>query len=306
MIQFLERVASYDSLSSISDVLLPLAIRDPATCDKDMCWGMRDDEVTDAKSSRKKDSGYNESFGDWIIGHNHVNHEIQPKKRPTLTSLTPIRRAVSTTNSHAKVPVSFKSLVALATTADRRSSIPFTHHYNEKKHTSSAVFAGGLVSTMEQKRSSVVVVDPYQVLHSLTPFELAEQLTYVEAEIFRKIQPRDFLRHLWSQRKKSRSFSSKNPVLASIEHFNFVSGWIASLIVKQTLLEKRVTVFEFCLKTAVELRGLNNFNTLMAVLAGINSAAVLRLKMTRDKSISRNKKLYDKFLELESLMSSER
>lgn len=44
----------------------------------------------------------------------------------------------------------------------------------------------------------------------------------------------------------------------------------------------------------------------MAVLAGINSAAVLRLKLTRDKTITRNKRLYDQFLELESLMSSER
>jgi hypothetical protein len=44
----------------------------------------------------------------------------------------------------------------------------------------------------------------------------------------------------------------------------------------------------------------------MAVLAGINSAAVLRLKITRESVRQRNKKLVGQFTELESLMSSER
>lgn len=44
----------------------------------------------------------------------------------------------------------------------------------------------------------------------------------------------------------------------------------------------------------------------MAVLAGINSAAILRLKMTRESVRQRNKKLHEQFSDLESLMSSER
>lgn len=250
MIQFLERISSYDSLSSVCDVLLPLAIREPAICDKDSYWGMCDD---DNDKSRKKDSGYNESFGDWIghdLNHHHKNMII--KKRPIIATLScSIRRAVST-NSHQKIPVSFRSLVELADQQDRRNSIPLSNH-DEKRYGSqscSAVFGGGLISVLEQK---FLAVDPFQVITSLSPYKLAEQLTWIEAELFRKIQPRDFLRHLWSQRKKkSRSHSpNKNPVLASIEHFNFISGWIASLVVNQTVLEKRVVVFEFCLQTAV-------------------------------------------------------
>lgn len=44
----------------------------------------------------------------------------------------------------------------------------------------------------------------------------------------------------------------------------------------------------------------------MAILAGVNSAAVLRLKLTRESIKVRNKKLFQQFTELESLMSSER
>lgn len=263
MMQFLERLGSYDKLNSVTDLLLPLTMREPLQ-DKDNGWGMCDEE------KRKKDSGYNE----WI----------QP---PNETVRTCLRRAVST--SQQKLPC-FKSIVASLTLDRRHSSLnPFP----------CAVFGGGLISIIDQKN---ILVDPYQVLSSLSPLTLAQQLTWIEADLFRRIQPRDFLRHLWSNNLST----EKNPVLASIEHFNFISGWIASLVVKQNLLEKRVSVFEFCLQLAVDLRGLNNFNTLMAVLAGMNSAAVLRLKLTRDKCMTRNKKLYHVFLELESLMSSER
>lgn len=44
----------------------------------------------------------------------------------------------------------------------------------------------------------------------------------------------------------------------------------------------------------------------MAVLAGVNSAAILRLKRTREQTRVNNKVLYDQYLALESLMSSER
>lgn len=55
-----------------------------------------------------------------------------------------------------------------------------------------------------------------------------------------------------------------------------------------------------------ELEKLNNFNSLMAVMAGVNSAAILRLKETKQLVASKNKALVDQFSQLENLMSSER
>jgi ribonuclease HIII len=55
-----------------------------------------------------------------------------------------------------------------------------------------------------------------------------------------------------------------------------------------------------------ELEKLNNFNSLMAVMAGVNSAAILRLKETKQLVASKNKILVDQFAQLENLMSSER
>ncbi|CAO3657588.1 unnamed protein product [Mucor hiemalis] len=350
ILEFLERISVYEQLSHVHQTLSLLVLREPDLCDKDSYWGMCDEEddkiealmtATEQKSirqQRKKDSGYCESFGDWI-GH-ELNRQQQQqhhdermvtttpttisepitkiKKRPTMKLSTSkllassLRRAVST-NSHQKVPDSFNTNAS--STQEKRhdltrnSSPVISSNSDQNRYSGSpycpAIFGGGLISVIEQE---YILVDPLEIVNSISATKLAEQLTWIEAELFRMIQPRDFLRHLWNQRKKRRRSHNpeNNPVLASIEHFNFVSGWIASLIVGQVDLEKRITVFEYCLKIALEVRNLNNFNTLMAILAGVNSAAVLRLKLTRESIKVRNKKLFQQFTELESLMSSER
>lgn len=55
---------------------------------------------------------------------------------------------------------------------------------------------------------------------------------------------------------------------------------------------------------AVELRNHNNYGTLMAVLAAVNSAPILRLKQT--KKAVENRKVCKQFQTLEQLMSSEK
>jgi hypothetical protein len=76
------------------------------------------------------------------------------------------------------------------------------------------------------------------------------------------------------------------------------------MIVTQHRTSKRVALLAKFMAIAVELRNNNNYNSLMAILAGINSASVLRLKQTR-QSVS-TKKIYKKFQSLERLMSSDR
>ena len=58
------------------------------------------------------------------------------------------------------------------------------------------------------------------------------------------------------------------------------------------------------MRVAHVLRSLNNYNTMMAILAGINSAPILRLGATR-KSVA-GREIWDRIEELEALMSSEK
>ena len=248
--EFLERLSTWESLSAHHDRLLPLVTREAAYHDLDSSWGQCDEE-DEIKVQRKKDSGYCESFDDWM------SHDGTPKKKqPTLRSTTTkflsssLKRAAST-NTHHRIPASFRSMLSVPIQDNRRNSTPIpSQSLPVDVSTCPEIFGGGLFT---MTKPNTVWPDPYTFVNQIEPNQVADQLTWIEAEIFQKIQPRDFLRHLWSERRKRRLLNDvdKSPVSASIEHFNFVSGWIASLVVSQTALQKRVLVFEYCLKIAV-------------------------------------------------------
>lgn len=244
MIDFLERIACFEHVSDISEHLLPLAQREPEINDKDT-WGMSDEEPEKPKKPESSDD--DDSF-DWI------NREHVMKKKPTMTSrlLSSSLRRTASTNSHPRLPVSFRSIISLTShdhPNNRRNSSPACSDTGRKSFTyCPAIFGGGLIKVEEPTLFSSH--DAFEAVTRFSPTEIAEQFTFIEAEIFQKIQARDFLRHLWIQ-KKHHSGPNKNPVLASIEHFNYISGWISFMIINQSLLEKRVIVFEVCLKIAV-------------------------------------------------------
>ncbi|SAM08808.1 hypothetical protein [Absidia glauca] len=160
------------------------------------------------------------------------------------------------------------------------------------------------------------------LLLSLSNQEMAEQLTWIESGLFGKIKSREFVRMIWgshdnkqrpeeddredpsNQQQNHPMPITKSGLTASISHFNFVSAWVISMIVTQPNLTKRVALLEKFMAIAVALRDLNNYNTLMAILAGISNAAILRLKQTQE-GIKR-KKIYKRYQSLEKLMSSDR
>ncbi|KAI8380683.1 ras guanine nucleotide exchange factor domain-containing protein [Blakeslea trispora] len=140
--------------------------------------------------------------------------------------------------------------------------------------------------------------DNYKLLIKTSEHVIADQLTWIEAELFTRINPREFVRHIWD------NSNNNNTVMASIAHFNFISAWLVTMVVTQSRLSKRVALLQKFMLVAVELRNRNNYNSLMAIMAGINSAAILRLKQTQ-QAIS-NKKVYKQFQSLERLMSTDR
>ncbi|KAJ3204388.1 hypothetical protein HK099_001171, partial [Clydaea vesicula] len=130
---------------------------------------------------------------------------------------------------------------------------------------------------------------------------IAQQLNLIEFEIFKKIQPRDMLHHIWNKKSKGRHASS---VTASISHFNFISQWVATFVISQDKVKNRAKLLLKFMKIAVCLKSTNNYNTLMALLAGINSTALNRLKLTR--KLLEDKTSFKSYLNLEKLMSSEK
>lgn len=145
------------------------------------------------------------------------------------------------------------------------------------------------------------VAETVQNLLKMGPVFIAEQLCLLEFSVFKEIGPRDFLQHIWGKLHKGQHAPS---VTASIAHFNFVSSWVTTCVLSQPKSKARSNVLQTFIKIAEQVRRLNNFNTLMAILAGLNSAAILRLKKTRKLLLGRRGQ--DVYSELERQMSSER
>lgn len=113
-------------------------------------------------------------------------------------------------------------------------------------------------------------------------------------------QSSELLNQSWSKPKTKH----KSPnVLKFITRFNNLSNWVASSILKAAKLRQRAKVMSKCIKLAEHLKNLHNFNGCMAILAGINSASVYRLRWTRKELPPRSTQILG---ELEEILSSAR
>ncbi|CAG8575550.1 7342_t:CDS:10 [Acaulospora morrowiae] len=131
---------------------------------------------------------------------------------------------------------------------------------------------------------------------------IASELTYQEFQLFKKISGRDLLRHIWTP--QNNIIREKGKVAKSIQHFNFISNWVVAMILSQEKLKNRANMMKKFMKVAIIVRESNNYNTLMAIIAAINSAPILRLRQTRDSLKGRS--TCKKFNNLENLMSSDK
>lgn len=138
-----------------------------------------------------------------------------------------------------------------------------------------------------------------QFVEELSAEDIAKHLTIIEFAMFKRIQAKELLNLAWS--KPSLQHRAPN-VLALIDRFNTVSAWVASTILWQPTLKKRVALVKKFLQIMKVLERLNNFSSLLALIAGLNNASVSRLKFTFGEL---TKKKIETLRRLESKMSSE-
>lgn len=123
--------------------------------------------------------------------------------------------------------------------------------------------------------------------HCLSPIAVARQLTHIEMEKLSMIGPEEFV---YAFMKDSKPLNGHVTSLSefrktqNIEHyadwFNRLSRLVASEICKNLKKTHRVRLIEFFIDVAKECWNIGNFNSLMAVVAGLNNNSVKRLKKT--------------------------
>ncbi|XP_045069963.1 ras-GEF domain-containing family member 1B-A isoform X2 [Coregonus clupeaformis] len=121
------------------------------------------------------------------------------------------------------------------------------------------------------------------------PFTMAQQLTHIELERLSYIEPEEFIqafekkdlldndKSCFSDHKKASSLE------AYVEWFNRLSFLVATEICMPVKKKQRARVMEFFIDVARECFNIGNFNSLMAIISGMNMSPVSRLKKTWSK-----------------------
>ncbi|GAA5976797.1 hypothetical protein JCM11641_000874 [Rhodosporidiobolus odoratus] len=146
--------------------------------------------------------------------------------------------------------------------------------------------ASSLLRSGGKYPSSAVLVDVSNAVLEMSEEDVAMQITRLAWEQFSGMSPRDLIRHVLAPRDPANPRvalrSSESPVMRSIAYVNYLANWTATLILVQGKIKSRTRMLEKMLMVAVALREQENFDSLMGVLAGLNSQPIFRLHDTWD------------------------
>ncbi|KAH7719465.1 rap guanine nucleotide exchange factor 1 [Aphelenchoides avenae] len=110
---------------------------------------------------------------------------------------------------------------------------------------------------------------------------IAKQITFLDAELFHKIEPAEML--WWAEEQDEK----KSPnVVAFTEHFNKVSYWVRTQVIQHADQREREKFLLKFIKVMKQLRKMGNFNSYLAILSALDSGPVRRLdwpKSLRDQ-----------------------
>jgi son of sevenless-like protein len=109
--------------------------------------------------------------------------------------------------------------------------------------------------------------------------EIARQLTLIESDLFKKIEPKECFGLGWS--KSNKEDLSPN-IVAITDRFNKMGFWIRNLFVNERDLKRRQALLLKFVDIIKELREMKNYTSIFQITSALNSAEVHRLKQTRE------------------------
>ncbi|KAL9644840.1 hypothetical protein ABK040_005322 [Willaertia magna] len=161
---------------------------------------------------------------------------------------------------------------------------------------------------LEKKKQEFIIVNPLKSITNLTDTikstniytigkkALAQQLTILEFLHYKDLRCFEFIGFPW------RKCPSKCPAIVLLnKHFERIAQWVATEIVMPKTVQERSNAMKFfidlCLEELIELK---NYQTLFAISAGLMSASVFRLKLTKEDA---GDDYFDKLESLRELVS---
>ncbi|XP_035289181.1 rap guanine nucleotide exchange factor 6 isoform X4 [Anguilla anguilla] len=128
-------------------------------------------------------------------------------------------------------------------------------------------------------------------LLQLSTVELAAQLSMRDFELFRNIESTEYIEDLFKLRPPGGGASAGH-----LKHFeeliNQETFWVSTEILKEPNTLKRMKTIKLFIKIALHCRECKNFNSMFAIISGLNLAPVARLRGSWEKLPSKYEKLF--------------
>ncbi|XP_059500725.1 rap guanine nucleotide exchange factor 2 isoform X4 [Stegostoma tigrinum] len=131
-------------------------------------------------------------------------------------------------------------------------------------------------------------------LLQLSMIEVATQLSMRNFELFRNIEPTEYIDDLFKLKSKTECANLKK-----FENIiNQETFWVATEILKEPNQLKRMKIIKHFIKMALHCRECKNFNSMFAIISGLYLAPVARLRNTWEKLPSKYEKLFQDLQDL--------
>ncbi|KAJ8266884.1 hypothetical protein GJAV_G00135780 [Gymnothorax javanicus] len=132
-------------------------------------------------------------------------------------------------------------------------------------------------------------------LLQLSTVELAAQLSMRDFELFRNIESTEYVEDLFKltpPATRSGASGSGGHLKQFEELINQETFWVSTEILKEPNAMKRMKTIKLFIKIALHCRECKNFNSMFAIISGLNLAPVARLRGSWEKLPSKYEKLF--------------
>ncbi|KAI9844534.1 MAG: hypothetical protein M1837_005492 [Sclerophora amabilis] len=170
-----------------------------------------------------------------------------------------------------------------------------------------------ILNTVESAQRQAILLEPaarkpitkiqWRQLMEMPEEDVAKEMTRIDWIMYSSIRPRDLVRHVSLPSHLKEGCKSLGHVNRMINHFNHVAYWVANMVLLRDKPKHRMNALEKFMGIAKKLRQMNNYNSLGAVVAGINGNSVHRLTQTRELV---SHQIQKEFMGLEILMGTQK